>query len=69
MLAFRKPAMSVVSRCPARTEGLWVGLSMALQASALGELCGALGRLSYLCAKGGKAMFVAAADLFMLPCH
>ena len=39
---------------------------MALQASALGELCGALGRLGYLCAEGGKAMFVAAADLSML---
>ena len=39
---------------------------MALQASAPGELRGALGRLGYLCAEGGKAMFVAAADLFML---
>ena len=35
----------------------------ALQASAPGELRGALGRLGYLCAEGGKAMFVAAADL------
>ena len=35
---------------------------MALQASAPGELRGALGRLGYLCAKGGKAKFVAAAD-------
>ena len=39
---------------------------MALQASAPGELRGALGRLGYLCAKGGKAKFVAAADLSML---
>ena len=31
---------------------------MALQASAPGELRGALGRLGYLCAEGGKAMFV-----------
>ena len=41
---------------------------MALQASAPGELRGALGRLGYLCAEGGKAQFVAAADLFMLEC-
>ena len=40
---------------------------MALQASAPGELRGALGRLGYLCAGGAKAMFVAAADLSMLP--
>ena len=40
--------------------------SMALQASAPGELRGALGRLGYLCAEGGKAKFVAAADLSML---
>ena len=40
--------------------------SMALQASASGELRGALGRLGYLCAGGGKAMFVVAADLSML---
>ena len=40
--------------------------SMALQASAPGELRGALSRLGYLCAEGGKAKFVAAADLFML---
>ena len=36
--------------------------SMALQASAMGELRGALGRLGYLCAGGKKAIFVAAAD-------
>ena len=41
---------------------------MALQASALGELHGALGRLGYLCAEGGKAMFVAPNDLSMLEC-
>ena len=50
--------------------------SMALQALALGvsgELRGALGRLGYLCAGGAKAIlgakaiFVAAADLSMLP--
>ena len=40
---------------------------MALQASASGELRGALGRLGYLCAGGGKAMFVAAADHSTLP--
>ena len=39
---------------------------MALPASAPGELRGALGRLGYLCAEGGKAKFVAAADLSML---
>ena len=38
---------------------------MALQASAPGELRGALGRLGYLCAEGRKAKFVAAADLSM----
>ena len=32
----------------------------------LGELRGTLGRLGYLSAGGGKAMFVAAADLSML---
>ena len=42
--------------------------SMALQASAPGELRGALGRLGYLCAEGGKAKFVAAADCSMLEC-
>ena len=42
--------------------------SMALQASASGELRGALGRLGNLCAGGGKAMFVAAADHSMLEC-
>ena len=41
---------------------------MALQASAPGELRGALGRLGYLCVEGEKAKFVAAADLFMLEC-
>ena len=40
---------------------------MALQVSAPGELRGALGRLGYLCARGAKAMFVAAADHSMLP--
>ncbi len=40
---------------------------MALQASAPGELRGALGRLGYLCAGGAKAMFVAAADHSTLP--
>ena len=40
--------------------------SMALQASAPGELRGALGRLGYLCAEGGKAKFVAAPDLSLL---
>ena len=40
---------------------------MAVKASAPGELRGALGRLGYLCARGAKAMFVAAADHSMLP--
>ena len=40
--------------------------SMGLQASAPGELRGALGRLGYLCAEGGKAMFVAALSTEML---
>ena len=40
--------------------------SIALQASAPGELRSALRRLGYLCAEGGKAMFVVAADLRML---
>ena len=66
----RKPTMAVVSRCPAR-PGLKAprSASMALQALAPGELRGALGRLGYLwlCAEGGKANFVAAPDLFMLP--
>ena len=42
--------------------------SMALKASAPGELRGALGRLSYLCAGGAKALFVAAADHSTLEC-
>ena len=50
---------------------------MALQASApsspnmfgaRGELRGALGRLGYLCAEGGKAKFVVSADCSMLAC-
>ena len=41
---------------------------MTVKASVPGKLRGALGRLSYLCAGGGKAMFVAAADLSMLQC-
>ena len=41
--------------------------SMTLQASAPGELRGALGRLGYLCARGAKAIFVVAADHSMLP--
>ena len=65
-LAFHKPAVAAASRRPARADGPKVGLdglSMALQASAPGELRahrGALGRLGYLCARGAKAMFVAA---------
>ena len=67
-LAFRKPAVAAASRRPARGAGLMAprSASMALQASAPGELRGALGRLGYLCAGGGKAMFVAAADQSML---
>ena len=45
---------------------------MALQASAPGELRGALGRLGYLCAGGGKAMFVGAQSCSVLlvpPCE
>ena len=68
-LAFPKPAVAAASRRPARprADGPKVGLEMALQASALGELRGALGRLGYLCARGAKAIFVAAADHSMLP--
>ena len=64
-LAFRKPAVAVASRRPARADGPKVGLDgpASLQASAPGELRGALGRLGYLCTGGGKAMFVAAPDL------
>ena len=40
---------------------------MALQASAPGELRGALGRLGYLCVGGAKAMFVAAQSCSLLP--
>ena len=41
LLAFRKPAVAVASRRPARTDGPKV------------KLRGALGRLGYLCAEGG----------------
>ena len=49
-LAFRKPATAVASRRPARgrADGPEVGLDGPLQASAPGELRGALGRLGYL---------------------
>ena len=56
----------LVSRCPARTEAPPRLASLALQALAPGELSGVLGRLGYLCAGGGKAMFVVAADCTML---
>ena len=67
----RSPSASRPSPSPAAARpGLMAprSASMALQALGLapGELCGALGRLGYLCAGGGKAMFVAAADLSML---
>ena len=65
-LAFRKPAVAAASRRPARADGPKVGLDGPVQASAPGELRGALGRLGYLCAKGGKAKFVAAADCSLL---
>ena len=41
---------------------------MALQASAPGELRGALSRLGCLCAEGGKAKFVAPNDYSVLEC-
>ena len=52
-------------------DGPKVGLDGPASTSAPGELRGALGRLGYssatsgsgLCARGAKAMFVAAADL------
>ena len=49
-LAFRKPAMAAASRRLARAEMAPRSASMALQASAPGELRGALGRLGYLSA-------------------
>ena len=64
-LTFRQPAVAVASRRLARADGPKVSASMALPqvpASASGELRGALGSLGYLCAGGGKAMFVAAAE-------
>ena len=39
---------------------------MGMQASAPGELRGAMGRLGYLCAEGGKAKFVVDAGRTML---
>ena len=51
---FRKPAVAAASRRPTRADGPKVAASMALQASAPGELRGALGRLGYFCAGGGK---------------
>ena len=59
--------MAAASRRPARADApCKVGLDGRLQASAPGEIRGALGRLGYLCAGGAKATFVAAADLSML---
>ena len=48
-LAFRKPTPSVAaaSRRPARADAPKVGLDGRLQASAPGEIRGALGRLGY----------------------
>ena len=72
-LAFRKPAMAAASRRPARADDPKVGLDGPACCKprrwAVGELRGALGRLGYmyLCAGGGKAMFVAVADHNMLP--
>ena len=62
-----KRAVAAASRRPARADGLMVGLDSGMQASAPGELRGALGRLGYLCARGAKAIFVVAADHSMLP--
>ena len=65
--------LAAASCRPARADGPKVGLDgpATLQASAPGELRGALGkllgRLGYLCARGAKAIFVAAADHSMLP--
>ena len=70
-----KSSLAFCNRYPsvaAPPAAAWPGLmaprsaSMALQASALGELRGALGRLGYLCAEGEKAMFVAAPNCSML---
>ena len=59
----RLPKAGRGRRQPPARPGLMAprSASMALQASASGELRGALGRLGYLCARGAKAMFVAAA--------
>ena len=66
--AGRGLAVAAASRHPAaRADRAPRSASMALQASASGELRGALGRLGYLCAGGAKAMFVAAADHSTLP--
>ena len=53
-LAFRKPATAVASRRPARADGLMVGLDSGMQASAPGELRGAMARLGYLCAEARR---------------
>ena len=72
-LAFRKPAVAVASRHPARgrADGPKVGLDGPARSSKprrrASSARGALGRLGYLCVGGGKAMFVAAADHSMLP--
>ena len=68
---FRKPAVAIASRCPARyrlparADGPKVGLDGP---ASLGSVARWVGRLGYLwlCAGGAKAMFVAAADLSML---
>ena len=70
-LAFRKPAVAVASRRPARADGPKVGLdgpaSLGAGRAPTSVHRGALGRLGYLCAEGGKAKFVAAPDCSMLP--
>ena len=65
-LAFRKPATAVASRRPARADGPWRSASMGMQASVPAELRGAMGRRSYLSARGRTAKFVVDAGRTML---
>ena len=62
--------MAVASRRPARADGPKVGLDgpASLGAGRAPWAWRAGQARGYLCAEGGKAKFVAAADLFMLEC-
>ena len=65
-LAFRKPATAVAAAAArAGLTASW-SASMGMQASAPGELRGAMGRASYLSVGGSKAKFVADAGNSML---